>query len=254
MDSTNQGRVVQTRWRYDAYNDEPHDIIYEKQKHGYVNAKMRPVMILGVVGADVLAVPLKTKTHPDGRLKYGAKKAMAEGIMYEPSETASRNAGGNHKGGTIIDLTEIRRIPIKEFSFRSLTNPRNDVPYEYPESTLLDIYKQLDMKRPMQSRDIQSIPINQNPRIHKDDIQVKFEAAQKTIKKLTKSRRKNELASAKDLLKDITQDKRKYFTTHDTEKRQHETARSKGLTREQMEESLLSMGLEDLSAQDDIQL
>lgn len=249
MDTTEQGCIVQTRWRYSDYLDEPNDIIYESQPYGYVNAKQRPVLVLGVVGNDVIAAPLKTKQHPDGNLKYGAKKAIDAGLAYEPSQIAAGNK--THNGGTIIDVSEIRRIPITEFSFRELLDPKTNTAQKYPDSTINDVCKLAGIRRPLSTGKIHSRPLNQNKRIHNEDLQVRYEAALKTLHKSKNSKIKR---NAKLQVQMLKQEKRNCFTRTDNEKEAHHEARELGLTRQEMSLAVLSDGLNDLSSQDDIQL
>lgn len=250
MDTTTQGCVVQTRWRYSDYIDEPHDIIYKNQDYGYVNAKQRPVLVIGVVGNNVIAAPLKTKQHPGGNLKYGAKKAMEAGLAYEP--TNNMNATMNHNGGTIIDVSEIRKIPLNEFSFRELTDPKSKSPLVYSDSTLNGVCQLAGITRPLSSGKIHSAPLNNNPRIHKDDLQVRYEASVKAVHK--SKHNKKQLKNCKLEMTRLKDEKHHAFTRTDNEKDAHHEARKLGMTRIEMTMSILAKGLEDLSVQDDIQV
>lgn len=249
MYTTAQGCIVQTRWRYSDYLDEPHDIIYKNQSYGYVNAKQRPVLILGVIGKDVVAVPLKTKQHPNGHNKYGAQNAIDAGLAYEPSLVATGNM--THIGGTIIDVSELRRIPLTEFSFRELLDTKTNAPQKYPDSTINGVCEMAKIRRPLAVGKIQSQPLNQNSRIHKDDLQVRYEAA---VKVSHKSKNNKVKRNAKLELKMIKQEKRACFTRTDNEKAAHTEARKLGITRPEMSSLILSDGLKDLSVQDDMQI
>lgn len=249
METAEYGNIVQTRWRYDEYLDEPHDIIYKNQSHGYVNAKQRPAVILGMQGNDVLLAPLKTKQHANGNLKYGAQKAMDAGKMYDIPESTNIHMP-KHQNGTILDFTELRRVPIREFTFRALQDPNTKTPARLPESMLNDIRDKMDIKALRNTGTFKSVPLTENTRIHKQDLQVRFEKAASAMKNSKSKAKKN----AKAVYSQLRDEKRACFASGDWEKEEHREARKYNLTREEMNNMVLSDALDSLNAQDDIQL
>ena len=106
------GDVVSTRVRFSDYLDEPYDVVHAGQEFGYVNAKYRPCMILGLNEDNVVLAPMYTASNktPQMEMQYG-------GIELTEEECDAANL--THRGGTILSCANVFQVPKDEFTFSS---------------------------------------------------------------------------------------------------------------------------------------
>ena len=193
------GDVVSARVRFGGvgFENEPYDVVHTNQPFGYVNAKLRPCLVLGEHQGHVVLAPCYSASNepPQSTMQHG-------GLELCKQEALAAQMFQKDGSGTFVSCANLQQVPIDQFYYTSfvgslpLPTLRNYFQelvgyYEESQTNPHKRQKAFDLQKPQTldwlktssfDASYESVPIHRIKTIHPDDPEVYFRNLNDSLK------------------------------------------------------------------------